>query len=109
MTQQEFMDDVTDATNEIWTASWREIRDILNQIPDYPGWFVRVGYLEYEDADRDTFDRPRQLLLEQAYQNNIWDEDVQDEPEQKDDVDEISDDEDCAYDTALIMNTLFGV
>lgn len=54
--------------------SWRRVRDILDEIPTYAGWFIRTGYLEYEEAGDYEFQTMKQDVLDAADEDEVWDE-----------------------------------
>lgn len=60
---------------------WRRVRDILNDIPDYSGWFIRTGYLEYRDANDCDLEDLKLEVLEAADEREVWDEEEDEESE----------------------------
>lgn len=109
--------EANDAVSEMsGHEEWHTIKDYLDGIPDYAGWFIREGYLDYVDATQADFDRLKQDVLEAADELWVWDdEEVDDDYE---DVDGYDDDEDDAdedavgessdLDSGVVMAGLFG-
>lgn len=61
-------------------SSWCTLRDLLNSIPESPYWYVKNGWLEYEDAD-DLFEEYKRRVLEEADYDGDFDPDPDDEEE----------------------------
>ena len=82
VTDYDINDDVDYAITDLAGDSpWRRVRDTLNDIPDYSGWFIRTGYLEYRDADADDLEELKQDVLEAADEKEVWDEEEDEELE----------------------------
>lgn len=110
--------EVDDAISEMaGREEWRYIKECLDQVPDYAGWFLRDGYLDFVDATEEDFDRIKQEILEYADDRDVWDaEDEDDDYYEDTDADGADDgsDEDSAeecgeLDSDVVMAELFGI
>lgn len=59
--------------------NWREIRDMLDDIPTGYDWYRCDGSFDYVGLDDDDFDSYKDDVLDWADDHDVWDEDEDDE------------------------------
>lgn len=59
--------------------TWRELYDVLSSIPD-GYYFLKTGYMEFVELDYDQdFERFKNLVLEEAEDQDVFDDEESDE------------------------------
>lgn len=102
-------DDVRDAVGE---CSWREIRDLLCDLPSGYDYYRRNGNLDYDGMDNDDFEEYKEQALEWGDDYGVWDEEDE-EFEETDDffdfTEEASDEEEPIEDEDFSVGDLIGM
>ena len=80
-------EDVRDAVGE---CSWREIRDLLCDLPSGYDYYRRNGNLDYDGMDNDDFEDYKEQALEWGDDYGVW-EDEEEEDEEYADADDFLD------------------
>ena len=83
LTADEYDTRVKEDISSSWDSmQWREIGDLLSELPDYDrcAYYIGIACLEYRAADEDDFDRLKQTVLEHFDADDLWDEE---EPEEE--------------------------
>lgn len=102
-------DDVRDAVGE---CSWREIRDLLCDLPSGYDYYRRNGNLDYDGMGNDDFEEYKERALEWGDDYGVWDEEDE-EFEESDDffdfTEEASDEEEPVEDEDFSVGDLIGM
>lgn len=77
--QESLNEDVGQDIGEyISSHSWRELRDVLDDIPTGYYYYRRIGWMEYEGAD-DEFEDYKIDVLSRCDRNRDWDEEEEED------------------------------